>query len=360
MLFGAQVYYYVFRYAKVLTFRGKKNKKQKKCLPVSVIVPIYNTSFYYIEEVLPKIFNQTLEQFEVIIINLTGDEDFAEQLKVIKENNPRFNYIQIRPDQSYKVNTKLALNLGIKAAQYEHFIFSTVDCEPSSERWLELMSEGFADSDVVLGYCGMKSQKGVQNKIIRCDRVAHSLRWLSEAALGNPYRGILGNLGFSKSIYFEAKGFNHLNLNAGEDDLFIMKIATPKNTNIVATAMATTTQQYHGELGWWIEQRIELSDTYRFYSGKVKLLITAELWSRMLFFFAIIAMLIFAPLCGKMLALTLFVLRLAMVMVEMKLVCKRLGESNLLSAYPIYELCSPFIEAWSAILRFFIPSRKWR
>lgn len=52
------------------------------------------------------------------------------------------------------------------------------------------------------------------------------------ALAGNPYMGIGRNLAYRKSLYEKHKGFaDHLQLQRGEDDLFINAVAN--NTTLV-------------------------------------------------------------------------------------------------------------------------------
>ena len=54
-----------------------------------------------------------------------------------------------------------------------------------------------------------------------------SLRYLGFALAGKPYIGIGRNLAYRKELFFQQKGFSkYLNLQRGEDDLFINELAT--------------------------------------------------------------------------------------------------------------------------------------
>ena len=133
----------------------------------------------------------------------------------------------------------MALNVGIKSAHYEHLLFTTPDVYPSSDRWLSLMANGFRRGEIVLGYCGMERGKGFASYLIRTWRMMHSVDWISSAVCGRPYRGMRQNYGFTKRLYFGANGFSHLNMNIGEDDLFMSRIIAPGNVSVVLSPRAT-------------------------------------------------------------------------------------------------------------------------
>ena len=61
----------------------------------------------------------------------------------------------------------------------------------------------------------------------------HSADWLARAVRRRAYRGTLHNFGFTKRIYFGANGFSHLNMNIGEDDLFMQKVMTRDNVSVI-------------------------------------------------------------------------------------------------------------------------------
>ena len=59
-------------------------------------------------------------------------------------------------------------------------------------------------------------------------------------ALGRDGRPPLYNIGYRRSLFFDAKGFSRsLTLHHGEDDIFISQIATPDNTAAVVDPAAT-------------------------------------------------------------------------------------------------------------------------
>ena len=195
---------------------------------------------------------------------------------------------------------------------------------------------------------------------MRCANMATSMRWLSSAVRHRPYRGTLGNIGFTKKIYFEARGFNHLNLNMGEDDLFVMKIASAANTTTTIGGSSTVSQVAWGGLGWWHKRRMRLSYPYKFYPKRVKWGTGVELWSRALFFAVAIAVVLLLPAAAAIVAGSAVVLRLLVVWLVAKRTARRLSERGLLIAWPLYDLLAPLAEALLAIERAFVPKYKWR
>lgn len=74
----------------------------------------------------------------------------------------------------------------------------------------------------------------------------HSADWIARAVRRNPYRGTLHNIGFTKNIYFGSKGFSHLNMNIGEDDLYMQKVMTHDNVSVILSPRATLREKNVG------------------------------------------------------------------------------------------------------------------
>ncbi len=137
---------------------------------------------------------------------------------------------------------KFPLSIGIKAAKYEIVLLTDADCVPASEFWIQKMQDGFRDeTEIVLGYGALHKKKGVFNKIVRWETFHTALQYLSYAKAGLTYMGVGRNLSYKKGVFFRHKGFSsHNHVPGGDDDLFINKAATKKNTAIVIDKDAFT------------------------------------------------------------------------------------------------------------------------
>ena len=364
VLFLAQICIYLFVYGRLRHYRNPAGGGNVAQTGISVIIPLYDSDLGFMNERLPLFLSQSHPLYQVVVVDVTGDVEIAEQLKLMKLGwGDKLSHTRLTTDKSkpMRISTKMALNVGIKAARYDNVIFSLPDCSPRSERWAEMMARGFAGGhDVVLGYASVVPAKGLANRLIRCANMALSTRWLSFAVRHKGYRGTLCNIGITKSVYFGARGFNHLNLNMGEDDLFIMNIVNRTNTVATMGGSATINQVVWGGLEGWLNRRLRLSYPYRFYPKRVKWGTGFELWSRALFFIVAILVASILPFGAKMVALGLAVLRYVLVWWQMKTVARRLSERGFLSVYWLYDLLAPAVEAVLAIRREMVPKYKWR
>lgn len=361
ILLIVQLHYWMGRYARIPSYRvhgGQEGEPQSFAISVIVVV---QDDFSYLEEVLPVILNQQYPQFEVVVVDLASTEEFTDALLALQEKWPHLVTTKIEQDPRFPIGRKLALNVGIKAARYERLLITTTAARPVSDRWLSLMARGFDRGDVVLGYCGMERKGGIVNKLIRCARVMTSVRAISSAIRGVPYRGSIHNLGFTKTLYFGSKGFNYLKLNTGEDDLFLQQIATPDNTVVILNPKATVRQWQWGGAGWWHDVRKFESYTYKYYPVRVKNDIQWELGSRLLFFLTLLTALCLLPLEFKLGALALGIIRLGIVEFESWRIRRRLGEWGLGWTWILYDLWAPLCEIRLWLSRTLRPSKGlWR
>lgn len=162
-------------------------------------------------------------------------------------------------------------------------VFTSTDAVPQTDRWLALMAKGFTRGEIVVGYCGVERGKGFTNYMMRVWRMMHSADWIARAVRRNPYRGTLHNIGFTKNIYFGSKGFSHLNMNIGEDDLYMQKVMTHDNVSVILSPRATLREKMWGGMRWWMGQLRYYGSAFAFYPQQVKNYIQWELGSRALF-----------------------------------------------------------------------------
>ncbi len=361
LFFLVQLCYYIVIYGRISRYRNPAPSDESKQVGLSVVIPLYEADHSFLEDRLPLFLGQRHTKYEVVVVDVTGNVEVSEQLSIMRiQWGDRLTTTRLAADPLFPISTKMALNVGIKAARYDNLLFTHPDCSPRSERWAEVMARGFVAHEVVLGYTSFLPRKARWNKTIRCANMALSVRWLSAAVRRHPHRGVLSNLGFTKRVYYSAKGFNHLNLNMGEDDLFVQKIASKDNTIAIMGGSATLNQCSWAGLDWWLPRRLRLSYPFRFYPPRTRWATGVELWSRALFFLLVAIVAIVLPLYAKVAAGGLLVLRFVLVWWQMKRLSRRLSERGFLSMYWLYDLVAPAVEVVLAVWRKFVPKYKWR
>lgn len=361
-LLVVQVVIYV-HYGRLVSYKNNRRKAVREAEPaISIVVPMFSEDYGFVEERLPLMLKQEYREFEVVLIYVGQNSDFHEELTRLRQNYPHLVVTRIHLDPRRPISRKMALNIGIKAAHYECMLFSSTEAMPRTSRWLALMASGFARGQVVLGYAAVEQTKGLQNLWMRTDRMMQSAAWLSRAANGKPYRGILHTFGFTKTLYFSKKinGFNCLGMNIGEDDLFVQEVARRNNTSLILSPKATVDQKSWGGLAWWMHQETYYGAAARFYPRSVRWMRFWEPCSRVLFFALLLAMAILLPLPLQLAAVGLLLVRYLIVLLEVRRIARRLGEKKMLRLYFLYDLFSPLWVLLRSLLMMRKDERVWR
>ncbi len=366
-LFFIQLYYWV-GYKLVAKHRHhSRTDDPNKLPPVSVIV-IIEDQIDYIYEGLPQLLAQDHPNFEVVVVNDCGGSEITEALASLAQGHSNLRYTVIKRDDKFKHSRKFALLMGIKAARFERLVFTHCNCNPSSTRWLRFMAKGFVGSQVVIGYSALEREKGMTNGIIRSSHLTNAIRYLKSATEDRTYRGTMYNLGYTKSLFFANKGFTHLRLVLGEDDLLIQKIANRDNTAVIINPFATTITKAPSTMREARAQEKFYGYSSRFYPSHVKFHSFFELLTRALFFvsFLTIATLSVLDIIATgfsmeiasisgwgVLSATVLValLRELSMSSAIKLISKRLGEKKILGWMLLYDKIAPLSKAWISISR---------
>src|SRR5690606_19848156 len=185
----------------------------------SVIISARNESGN-LQKNLYTILNQSYKNFEVIVVNDCSYDDSEDILKNIKSEFPdRLKIVNLLEDDRYRRGKMFALTMGIKAAQYEHLLFTDADCVPDSSQWINQMQSSFQQKEIVLGYSPYIRHKGLLNAIIRFETFYTALQYFSFALKGYTYMGVGRNLAYTKTLFFKHKGFaSHMHILSGDDD----------------------------------------------------------------------------------------------------------------------------------------------
>ena len=158
-----------------------------------------------------------------------------------------------------------------------------------------------------------------------------------------PYRGTLHNLGITKALYFGANGFSHLNMNIGEDDLFMQRIMTAENVSIVLSPRASLRERPWGGFRWWFGTERYYGSAIPFYPSRVRSYLRWEPLSRTIFLAAACCALAVLPPELKI-AAGVLVAALRGRARRGAALARRLGEQRLLAAYFLYDLLSPVLQ----------------
>ncbi len=210
----------------------------------SVSVVVYTQSdAVNLATLLPQLLAQDYPApMEVIVVT---DESMDSSEDVVKEFQQHHSnlYMTFAPETSRNVSRrKLAVTLGVKAARNDMIVLTSANCLIDSPLWLRnMMRHVVHGSGMVIGFAVPTGRDGVDSDgaLRRCsfDTMWDAVRYLSSAINGNPFRGDGHNLAYSRKLFFENKGFSRtLNLNYGDDDIFVSEVASSTVTEVELSA----------------------------------------------------------------------------------------------------------------------------
>lgn len=350
-LFAVQMRYYAGIYRRLPRYKNNSLPARLDSEPPVSVVIVTQEDAEFVEERLPAYLTQDYSDYEVVLVYVGSNEDFSIMLSQVCLRYPRLKVTNIKQNSRFPISNKQALNFGIRAAANEHILLSTSDTVIMSDRWLRLMAKGFTRAEVVLGYCGVEQCSGLANRLMRTQRMAESTAWLSAAVSGRPYRGVRNSLGITRSLYLQVKGFNCLNMNMGEDDLFLQSVVGDRPVSVIVSPRATVRQKVWGGAKWWLGARRYFGHTFRFYPVEARNFVEWEAGSRLLFFAVAVTAMICLPPELRIAAAALAVIRYAAVWLSVNSVRKRLGEKHIMATYFIYDLFGPIVDMALSVSR---------
>ncbi len=173
---------------------------------------------------------------EIIIVNTGGEEHTEDTIRMLQSEYPEIKNTFVPTNSRNLSKRKLAITLGIKAASHPVVLLTSANAIPQGRGWLSSTMNRFANgADIVIGTTVIKNTQtdaGI-GKIRAFDTVKSLLRKIPEAIKGKPIGADSSNLAYRKSLFFNNKGFSEtLNLNYGDDDIFISEIAKKHNVAV--------------------------------------------------------------------------------------------------------------------------------
>lgn len=362
---------------------------------VSVIVCAKNEE-KNLHDYMQALFTQDYPEYEVIIVN-DGSEDNTRNFLDLwqkRYKNLRVTFVPI----GAKVGStkKLAITLGAKAAQYDYLLLTDADCRPESPHWISEMMRGFGhltaeggltaersnseavaqrsgQKEIVLGFGAYFVKPGLLNRLIQFDTLFNGLHYLGKAACGHPYMGVGRNLAYSKSFFFAQGGFEGLMQNrAGDDDLFVNRVATKANTAVVCTPDSLTWSVPKTSFIDWLRQKRRHLSVAPKYKLSTKLSLGLEPLTRGLLYASLIALIVITcrqidlsspwlPTISQWLAIAALgamLLRWIGQCILLNIPARRWGVTRTVLLIPVWEILLPLISLFMMLIEPLRPKPK--
>ncbi len=404
-----QVYFYL-RYILAAVLRTKPRKVDAADSPVqqpgvSVIVCARNEE-RNLRDYLQALLTQDYPEFEVIVVNDGSIDDTRTYLEYWQKRYRNLKLTFVPAGAKVGSTKKLAITLGAKAAQYDYLLLTDADCRPESTHWISEMMKGFAHPSVsaavsqrsgqsaqqsvsaavsqrsgqsaqrsvseavtiVLGFGAYFAKPGLLNRMIQFDTLFNGLQYLGMAACGHPYMGVGRNLAYSKRLFFQQGGFYHLMTSkAGDDDLFVNRVATAANTAVVCTPDSLTWSVPKTNLTDWFRQKRRHLSVAPKYKSSSKFRLTLEPLTRGLLYAALIILVVMGcqqPAQGgwvpAIIAASAMLVRWIMQCVLLNIPAHRWGTTKTFLLLPVWEIVLPVISLVMMLIEPLRPkSKRW-
>jgi len=328
-------------------------------LPVSVIISARNEARNLTEN-LSYILQQNYPNYEVVVINDCSTDNSHEILLSIQREFPHLKIVTITEHARFKTGKKFALTLGIKAAANEHLIFTDADCKPATLHWLTRMAANFTDGiQIVLGYSPYYRTGNFLNPFIRFETLKTGINYLSHALKGDPYMGIGRNLGYTKTLFFSAKGFaSHMHVISGDDDLFVNQNAMATNTAVELHPDTFVYTDAKTSLSGWFRQKKRHMGVGKLYKNRHRRMLSFDAVSGFLFYVLFILCLVyeFEPI----LAIGMLVFRWLLQFIVYRKVFKKLDGNDLLWYLPFIDMIYYTYLNVFGLIGTFIKTTRWK
>jgi len=328
--------------------------------PLSVIICAKNEA-ENLEKFLPKVCTQDYPNYEIIVVNDGSSDDTDMVLTRLKTKHPNLYCTSIPTSKRFHPGKKLALTIGIKAANHEHLIFTDADCSPTSDQWLKEISSQFtSEKQIVIGHGRFAKKKSLFNLFLRYETFWNTVQYMGFTLRGLPFMAVGRNMAYTKSLFLEKDVFKpYLNIASGDDDLFMRACANKHNTTIQLNYNSQTESIPPRNLSEWFSRKSRHLTTAPKYKFSVKFWLISEALTRQIFWLLTLCSLFFPTFVH--LTIALFFVRLVVIHVVLAMAAKKMGEQKLYLATLLFDLITPVLVGCVWIINFFsAKKKKWK
>ena len=317
---------------------------------ISVII-VASDNGQQLAENLPRILTQDYPDYEVIVVDDNSQDETRELLERLALQYPHLYSTFTSDSIRYISHKKLALTLGIKAAKKEWVMFTDPDCYPTSDQWLARMARHCTgETDVVVGYSNYERKPGFANWCYVYDTLLQQLRMAGLTLLGRGYMGIGRNMAYRRELFFRHKGYSsHLDLQRGEDDLFVNEHVPAGRIAAEVSAEATVRCTSASSYTWNADKLSRLFTRSRLH-GMNPYLLGAETLSRLLFYAIVIAGMVYGIANGLWLTVGIcagaWLLRYGCQLLVFHRNTRDLDERRYNVSLPFFDLAQPLWELY--------------
>ncbi|MCK5782064.1 MAG: glycosyltransferase [Flavobacteriales bacterium] len=316
---------------------SKPIERENSDIGVSVVVCAKNEE-KNIAPLLESLKNQNYSNFEIVLVNDASRDKTRDIFEEYADDNSNATVVNVEENDVFWRGKKFALTMGIKRAKNNRVLLTDADCVPVSKNWISSMMKGYSEGkEFVLGYGAYRKSDGLVNRLVRFETILTASNYFSYAKFFTPYMGVGRNLSYTKKIFLDNKGFfGHMDVASGDDDLFINKNATKKNTEIIFSEESKTLSDSPSNWNEWFVQKRRHYSTSQHYSTITKSLLGLQGISHAAFFVLITTMLILN--IDVLWVLSILAIRTVIMFVTVSMSAAKLGEKDLIVLVPLLDI----------------------
>ncbi|MBL7837009.1 MAG: glycosyltransferase, partial [Bacteroidetes bacterium] len=202
-----QVAYHLNIYGRFIK-KTEHNESDYNWQGVSIVIAA-RSEYDNLQKLVPVLLEQDYPNYEILIVDDASWDGTTGYLEELEKMHPKIRGVFVTEEMKRNYQgKKLALSLGIKAAQNDIILLTDADCLPNSNQWIKHMVRPFhhsAGTEIVLGYSPFSKQGGMVNIISRMDNLYTGMTYFSYAMKKDPYMGVVLNLAKKISLFFKQK-----------------------------------------------------------------------------------------------------------------------------------------------------------
>lgn len=318
---------------------------------VSVVLVAHNAADWMRENLVYLLEQDYPKPYEVVVVDYQSSDDTEFVLKVCAEGYNHLKVVSLPHDVNMFQGKKFPLSMGIKSAKYDVVVLTEPDCVTTDFGWLASMTRNYSSprTQMVLGYCGIRKEKGLMNLMQRYENMSYSADYFARALNGLAETGCGRNLSYKKDFFYKKGAFTRMYTEEyGEDDLFVNQNAAKGNTAVCVDKHGWMMTDAQKSFRKWHQLRRERVATRRWHSLGERLRRVGVKLSVLGFYAALVLMILLHPYLWP-LALGLFVVKNAWQIVAVWSAGKAFEMNTLCWWSPLMEIYFLFADTILAI-----------
>ncbi|MEL7588352.1 MAG: glycosyltransferase [Prolixibacteraceae bacterium] len=342
-------------YLKLAFLKERKGISSER--PVSILLTVRNEE-QRIAGLLLQLLEQQYREFEIIVVDIFSEDNTLTIVGALAKNHSRLKFSALT--QQMRNSEKMAVNLALKAASYDHVIFLSPEIASVPPNFLTKLNEGLTDNESLrLNYVNFLPREGFYNCWCRIERFYDFLTSAAYSLSGSTLFFQQANVFFPRTIYFKWDGFKgRMNDDFANMELLFNKekqarVVVSYETDTMLGEDTVVTGHDFGEL---IKKRIRIIKEL---SWKKRIILTLEDFSVILLTTGLVWLLITEKDYWYYYLIPL-VLVFSLHVFIVKSLQNRLNERKIFIPSLVYLLVRPLISCYYRVaIAIFMPRNKW-